>query len=250
MNYVIMSGCYETGTEEQKQGCKMLFGEERIEYFFDLYFHWYNVVHEMGHCIVERYGAEMPKAEEEMYVNALAVAYYRFAGEEERLKELKDRLSKILSQFPSPMPEGEDFLSFYKRIWGTEALNNPMIYGYFQFRSVLEALEHPQTLAQVLAQIGIEIDRKSQQSECGEKERVDVGSELPKADVTSEGESKSLSEKESKFTSEEALKIASENAAKFLNTARDTLISLGVDVPEIRVELQKDPMIQCAREDA
>lgn len=215
MNYVIMSGCYETGTEEQKQGCKMLFGEERIEYFFDLYFHWYNVVHEMGHCIAARYGAEMPKAEEEMYVNALAVAYYRFAGEEVRLTELKDRLSKILSQFPSPVPEGEDFLAFYKRIWGTEALNNPMIYGYFQFRSVLEALEHPQALDRVLAQIGIEIDRKCCEDE-GDRKRNAIGTE---------------------------------NAALFLKNAREALISLGVDVPEIRMELQKDPMIQCARED-
>lgn len=226
MNYVIMSGCYETGTEEQKQGCKMLFGEEGIEHFFDLYFHWYNVVHEMGHCIVERYGAEMPKADEEMYVNALAVAYYRFAGEESRLKELKERLMGISSNLPAPMPKGEDFLSFYKRIWGSEALNNPMIYGYFQFRSVLEALEHPQTLEQVLAQIGI---------------KTIVNSEISKADITSESEARSTYEKD--------LKVTSENASKFLNAARDTLISLGVDVPQIRVELQKDPMIQCAREE-
>ena len=33
MNYVIMSGKYETGSEEEKQGYKMLFGEEDIQFY-------------------------------------------------------------------------------------------------------------------------------------------------------------------------------------------------------------------------
>ena len=44
--------------------------------------------------------------------------------------------------------------------------------------------------------------------------------------------------------------IKSENAELFLNTARKNLQTMGVDVPEIRLELVDDPMIQCAREDA
>ena len=71
-------------------------------------------------------------------------------GEEERLGQLKDRLTNILSQVPAPMPEGEDFVSFYTRIWNTEAINNVMIYGYFQLRSVLEALKAEKALEAVL----------------------------------------------------------------------------------------------------
>ena len=74
MKYVIMSGKFESGNEEQQQGYTMLFGAENIQYFFDLYFHWYNLVHEMGHCIVEKQGAKFSKVDEEMYVNSLAVA--------------------------------------------------------------------------------------------------------------------------------------------------------------------------------
>ena len=40
-----------------------------------------------------------------------------------------------------------------------------------------------------------------------------------------------------------------ENSAAFITNARENMISLGVDVPEIRIELQDSPMIQCARED-
>ncbi|MBR2750534.1 MAG: hypothetical protein IKD90_05335 [Clostridiales bacterium] len=213
MKYVIMSGKFESGNEEQQQGYTMLFGAENIQYFFDLYFHWYNLVHEMGHCIVEKQGAKFSKVDEEMYVNSLAVAYYRYMGEEERLGQLKDRLTNILSQVPAPMPEGEDFVSFYTRIWNTEAINNVMIYGYFQLRSVLEALKAEKALEAVLKEIGAEIKASDNLEKC-------------------------------------PAEIKSENAELFLNTARKNLQTMGVDVPEIRLELVDDPMIQCAREDA
>lgn len=212
MKYVIMSGKFESGNEEQQQGYKMLFGAENIQYFFDLYFHWYNLVHEMGHCIVEKQSAEFSKVDEEMYVNSLAVAYYRYMGEDEKLGQLKERLTNILNQVPAPMPEGEGFVDFYTRIWNTEAINNVMIYGYFQLRSVLEALKNEKDLDAVLKEIGVEIKASENLEKC-------------------------------------TAEIKSDNAVHFLETARKNLISLGVDVPEIRLELVDNPMIQCAREE-
>ena len=212
MNYVIMSGKYETGNEEEKQGYKILFGEEDIQFYFDLYFHWYNLVHEMGHCIVEKYGVQMSKVEEEMYVNSLAVAYYRYMGEDERLKLLKERLANILNQIPSPVPEGDTLVSFYSRIWGTDQMNNVMVYGFFQFGSVLEALKAEASLDDVLNKIGIKLNSTGNVKSC-------------------------------------AADINAENSAAFITNARENMISLGVDVPEIRIELQDSPMIQCARED-
>ena len=212
MKYIIMSGKFESGNEEQQQGYKMLFGAEDIQFFFDLYFHWYNLVHEMGHCIVEKQGAKFSKVDEEMYVNSLAVSYYRFMGEEEKLGKLEERLTNILNQVPAPMPEGEDFVSFYTRIWNTEAINNVMIYGYFQLRSVLEALKNRRSLDAVLKEIGVEIESSISKEKC-------------------------------------TAEIKSENAVLFLESARKNLISLGVEVPEIRLELVDDPMIQCAREE-
>ncbi|MEE3352299.1 MAG: GNAT family N-acetyltransferase [Saccharofermentanaceae bacterium] len=213
MKYVIMSGRFETGTEEQKMMYTMLFGQERIQYFFDLYFHWYNLVHEMGHCIVEKQNAVMSKVAEEMYVNALAVSYYRYMGEDEKLAELKGRLEKILSQVPSPVPEGETFLGFYEKIWNTEQINDVMIYGYFQLNSVLEILNKEDLeLKTVLKTIGINMHDLETKETCDAE-------------------------------------IKSENAVLFLNDARENLLKMGVDVPEIRLELQDNPMVQCARLD-
>ena len=208
MKYKILSGKYETGNEEQQMGYKMLFGEVSIQYKFDLYFHWYNLVHEMGHCLVEKYGLKLSPVEEEMYVNELAVGYYRYVGESDRLAELKSILKAVIDQMPSPVPEGESFTSFFESIWGTDALMNVMTYGYFQLNSVLEAMKTGRKFADVISELGVAISQ-ADVKECKEE-------------------------------------ITSNNAEKFLSAAIENIKACGLEVPEIRLELVGNPMIQCA----
>ena len=208
MKYKILSGKYETGNEEQQMGYKMLFGEENIQRKFDLYFHWYNLVHEMGHCLVEKYGLKLSPVEEEMYVNELAVGYYRYVGESDRLAELKSILKAVIDQMPSPVPEGESFTSFFESIWGTDALMNVMTYGYFQLNSVLEAMKTGRKFADVISELGVAISQ-ADVKECKEE-------------------------------------ITSNNAEKFLSAAIENIKACGLEVPEISLELVDNPMVQCA----
>ena len=208
MKYKILSGKFETGNEGQQMGYKMLFGEDSIQYKFDLYFHWYNLVHEMGHCLVEKYGLKLSPVEEEMYVNELAVSYYRYVGESDRLAELKSILKAVIDQMPSPVPEGESFTSFFESIWGTDALMNVMTYGYFQLNSVLEAMKTGRKFADVISELGVAISQ-ADVKECKEE-------------------------------------ITSNNAEKFLSAAIENIKACGLEVPEIRLELVENPMIQCA----
>lgn len=210
MDYVIMSGRFEKGTDEQKQGYVMLFGEDNIQYKFDLYFHWYNLVHELGHCIKNTTDVEMSDLMEEMFVNEFAVGYHRMAGDSSRLDELEEMIQNALNKLPSPVLEGEDFISFYERIWGTEELMNVMTYGYLQLSSVLQALKNKKDLSETLSKLNISIDRSVKLMKCN-------------------------------------LSVSSENAPLFLDAARDNLIKLGVEVPSVRIELQDNPEIQCAR---
>ena len=209
MKYKIISGRYETGNEEQQMGYKMLFGENNIQYKFDLYFHWYNLVHEMGHCLVEKYGLKLSPVQEEMYVNELAVAYYRYVGDADRLEELRAMLVTILDHMSSPVPDGESFTSFFESIWGTELLMNVMTYGYFQPNSVLEAMKIGREFAEVISKLGVTISADDVK-ECKEE-------------------------------------IASNNADKFLTAAIENIIACGLEVPEISLELVDNPMIQCAQ---
>lgn len=233
MKYKIISGRYESGTEEQQAGYAQLFGGD-VQHRFDLYFHWYNLIHEVGHCLVEQYGKQMTQVKEEMFVNEFAVAYYRYAGESERLGELQGILQGIIDQMPSPVPEGETFLSFYERIWGTEELMQVLTYGYFQLNSVLEAMKTKRRLAEVAAELGATL-------------REDVraaGATIKEANMQA-----------SEATGDATLRtcdapVSSAGAAAFLETAVANLKALGLTVPEIKLELTDNPMIQCAQPEA
>ena len=208
MGYVIRSGKYETGTEEQQLGFRQLLGEDAI-YSFDLYFHWYNIIHELGHCFTGQSNIyQNSNIDQEMFVNEFAVGYYTYVGETERLNELKTMVQGNIDRMPSPIPEGETFLGFYKRIWNTDALMQVMIYGYFQFRSVLEALDKQRSFEDIAAELGFKIHT---------------------SDIL-------------KCNSE----LSSANTEIYLHTALENMKNIGMNIPQVRLELVDDPGIQCA----
>ena len=208
MSFVIQSGRFETGTEEQQTAFRQLFGPD-VQRRFDLYFHRYNLIHELGHCFVSQSDLHLSDVQEEMFVNEFAVAYYLYAGETRRLAELKSMVSEILDQIPSPVPEGESFTGFYERIWHSDAIMQVLVYGYFQFRSVLEALEKQRSFEDVAAELGFKL--------------------RPSDIVACDAE------------------VSSENAETYLLTAKENMKACGMDVPQVRLQLMDDPTVQCVR---
>lgn len=209
MRYVIQSGKYETGTNEQQKSFKQILGDDVLQKF-DLYFHWYNIIHELGHCFAGECNIKQDSnIEQEMFVNEFAVGYYLYVGETQKLDELKFMVETILEKMSSPMPEGEAFLDFYKRIWNTDAIMQVMIYGYFQFRSVLEALNKQRNFKDIALELGYQIHSAN----------------IVKC--------------------EEA--ISSESAEKFLNTALENMKNMGMDIPSVSLKLMDDPTIQCVK---
>lgn len=210
MSYKIISGQYELGTEEQQAGYKMLFGEDNIQYKFDLYFHWYNIVHEIGHCVVDAQEISMSRVQEEMFVNEFAVAYWKHIGEENRIKELENMLKEIMDNIPSPVPSNVGFEEYYESIWGEEVFNNVMLYGYFQLNSVMEAIKCDRDFRTVLEFIGIEL-----------KNNVVI----------------------SMYDGV----ICAENANKVLNNVVTNINKLVLNPIQVSIELVDNPMIQCAQ---
>lgn len=77
----ILTGDYEQAPQEQKKMIQELFGEN-AEYNYELYFHWYNVIHELGHFIMMYNSPSRPHhAEEEQLVNNFAYAYWKHYGD-------------------------------------------------------------------------------------------------------------------------------------------------------------------------
>lgn len=211
MAYKIISGQYESGTQDQQAGYKMLFGEDNIQFKFDLYFHWYNIVHELGHCVVDAQKINMSKVQEEMFVNEFAVAYWMYTGAKAQINALEDILNSIIAHIDSPVPCGISFAEYYENIWGTEALNNVMIYGYFQLNSVLEAIKGKKDFKTVLKSIDIDWNDNILMSKY-------------------EGE------------------ICAKSAYKVLDHAVANINKLDIKPIQVCIELVDNPMIQCAQQ--
>lgn len=209
MGYEIISGKYETGTTEQKIGFDQLFGEEDVQERFDLYFHWYNIIHEVGHVLLDNNRVDMDGVQEELWVNSFAVAYWEEVDKKNNLIKVKEIINDIIKDIPTPVPRESSFKDFFSKIWGSEIMNNVMMYGYFQLSCVLEAFNIDKSLYELLREVGYkEFSLKSIKSyDC---------------------------------------EINSENAKIVLDRCLENLKSLGItNISEINLKFVDDPEVQC-----
>lgn len=210
MGYKIISGRYENGTSEQQMMYQKLFGSEKIQEKFDLYFHWFNIVHEIGHIIVDIQKVHMDGVDEELFVNRFAVAYWRQADKADNLEKVQHMINDILKYTPSPIPKNKSFNEFFKSIWGTEQMNSVMMYGFFQLSCVSEAFKSNKSLSDVLKEAGYE--------------NTDISLVKPYDE-----------------------NINSENAYKVLNQCIRNLNDIGIKIADVNIELADNPEIQCCQ---
>lgn len=211
LDYKIITGQFEKGTREQKEAFIQLFGAEDTQAKFDLYFHWYNIAHEYGHCLLAYHDKGMGKVQEELLVNRFAVSYWKTAGLTKELADLKILLEEILNSFPNPVPEGRSLVEWYTEIWGSDLLVSVPVYGYLQFKGVLMALEESESLMDWLDSVGIECSAKGF------------------------------------WLKEVRYPVNAESASLYLEDIQNNLRSLGIKIPSARVELIDDPTTHCAQ---
>lgn len=146
----IVTGDYQKAPAEQKQMIRELFGEDAA-HRYEIYFHWYNVVHELGHAIMMFNAPSRPHPiEEEQLVNNFAYAYWMHYGEQDKLNQLRSIATETIQKFSVPANRNESYLDYAKRKWGTEELFSFNNYGWFQFSSVQAAIAGTVTLEQAL----------------------------------------------------------------------------------------------------
>lgn len=136
----IVTGDYRKAPVEQKKMIRDLF-EENAEHNYEIYFHWYNVLHELGHAIMMFNAPSRPHpADEEQLVNNFAYAYWKHYGEQKMLKELCSIVSETIHKFFVPANNNESHIDYAKSKWGTEELYSFNNYGWFQFSCVMAAI--------------------------------------------------------------------------------------------------------------
>ena len=210
MKCIIYSGQFEKGTQEQQAVFSQLFGTDNTQYKFDFYFHWYNVIHEYGHCLCMNHDSDIIGLKQEFLVNRFAVGIWRYAGYEQELKDLQKIVNEALQRMKDPVPEHMTFTQYYEQLWGTAELTQVPIYGYLQFKSVQMALENREDLETVLMEMGI---------------HTKIGAHSPAGKKYS---------------------ISADTAREALHDIRCLLDGLGIEQPLVDVQLVDDPSIQCA----
>lgn len=211
MSYTICTGQFEKGTQEQQAAFIQLLGSDDVQYKFDFYFHWYNIVHEYGHCLCSHHESKIIGLKQELLVNRFAVSIWKYAGYENELKSLHKMLSEILQNIKNPVPDNMSFTDYYEQIWETDKIMEVPIYGYFQFKSVQIALEAENELATVLKEMGIHNEINN--------------NPFPHKEYS----------------------VSAKTAKEVLNDLRRLLSHLDIEQPMVDIELVDDPSIHCVK---
>ena len=112
----IVTGQYQKAPLKQKKMIQKLFGED-AEYRYEIYFHWYNVLHELGHAIMMFNASARPhSAEEEQLVNNFAYAYWQHYGEQKKIKTLSFFVDETIRKFTIPSSGNEDYMDYAKSV--------------------------------------------------------------------------------------------------------------------------------------
>jgi hypothetical protein len=141
LNNAIIVPYWEDLTNDQKEIFKSWRGDNAEE-FFVLMFNWFFIPHELGHFINPMIHDLNPyQCEQE--ANEVAITFFRRNPENiEKLDVTKKLLTKILEILPKidfgNMSEAEYFNANYQNMG-----SNPNVYGYFQFKFILDICKHP-----------------------------------------------------------------------------------------------------------
>lgn len=157
--YSVTTGLYNQSTAENQKNVENAMGMENTEERFKIYFHWYNVIHELGHGLLYyNNGVDIDVADEEQLVNDFAVAYWKYYGEEEKISELEDIVNYAVKNVGTNYENGVDYLELGKKNSNGEIFYNSFFnfndYGWFQFSSVKKSFETNKSLEEVLKEMG------------------------------------------------------------------------------------------------
>ena len=151
---VIVNGLYGQGTEEQNAMIRGLLGGEYARERFELYFQWYNSIHELAHVITVHNGTYDPQnmglrhmVDEEILANSFAVAFWMYYGEDGKLDALEEMVEYVLSNITPPVDDMSHLDFMREGVDGERYVPFTFeVYGWFQFSLVRDILHERDSL--------------------------------------------------------------------------------------------------------
>lgn len=153
---VIITGVIEAASDTEKALMQPMFGVgDTLSSSFKLYFHWFNIVHELSHIITAKNG--IPNNDlltTEWMVNKIATAFWRTFGDDDVYQRLVEVVKKARQSIPNPVPGNTNFEEFYANYSDMED-DTMLLYAYFQFTLVDRALSLTNDIYSVLEEYGL-----------------------------------------------------------------------------------------------
>jgi hypothetical protein len=98
------------------------------------------IAHEMAHWLHRTLGVERDRYASEQEANDLAVAFFLTGNDgEARLLALRPRLEAALARLFDPTPPGADEADYFNDQYAA-LVRNPYLYGFYQFRFILDSI--------------------------------------------------------------------------------------------------------------
>ena len=157
---LIITGRYGQGTHESNEMVSSILGGDNSQERFNVYFNWYNIIHEIGHIVDnmlqdDGFG-EIGFMDGELFANSFAVAFWARYGDEETFNMLSETVAYAIENFERPVAEDEDIFDFARLFEAGDIEFNFNNYGWFQFSLVNHALTEIRDLASLLTEAGHE----------------------------------------------------------------------------------------------
>ena len=123
--YSVTTGLYNQGTKEDQKNVETAMGSENTEERFEIYFQWYNVLHELVHGLLYyNAGVDLHIVDEQQLVNDFAVAYWKHYGEEDKVKELEDIVNYAVEHVGTNYENKVDYIKLGKENSSENNFNN------------------------------------------------------------------------------------------------------------------------------
>ncbi len=111
--------------------------------FYELYYLWFNIPHEMAHLLREQYGrTDKSEWADENAASAFAAAYWRQRGETQRLYILREMLIDVIGHLPDPVPEGVDRGQYFDARYD-KLVRSATGFSQYLFTIALDAINTP-----------------------------------------------------------------------------------------------------------
>ena len=106
------------------------------EQFFRENFNWFLIPHELGHFMQTITGTESNYWDDEIEANQIAIAYWKYKGETERLNKFIAVTQQVLTKMDAPEDLSKEYFNS-----NYDDITDPQTYGYFQFTFYQMAME-------------------------------------------------------------------------------------------------------------